>query len=131
MFNKNNGINQDEILQNQFTAYLKKAVHNRRLRYLSKKNRREENEISQYDLEAYIADNTDFMQELADYEAIQQALRSIKEKERRLVIARIVENKSFHEIASELDMSYKATTSLYYRVMKRMKIFMDSGGEKQ
>ncbi len=120
----------NDILQNQFSAYLKKAVHNRRIRFLRDKSRREENEIPQLDLESYIADDTDFMQELADYEAIQQALRSIKEKERRLVIARIVENKSFHEIAAELGMSYKATTSLYYRVMKRMKIFMDGGGEK-
>ncbi len=130
MFKQNNGKDKQDILQNQFSAYLKKAVHNRRIRFLTDKSRREENELSQMNLESYIADDTDFMQELADYEAIQQALRSIKEKERRLVIARIVENKSFHEIAAELNMSYKATTSLYYRVMKRMKNFMDGGGEK-
>ncbi len=127
MYNKNKGKTTNEVLQNQFTAYLKKAVHNRRLRYIANEHRRQSKEIPQMELEAFLADETDFMQELADYETIQHALRSIKEKERRIILARIVEEKGFDEIAAELNMSYKAVTSLYYRVLKRLKIYMDGG----
>lgn len=129
MFNRNNGSNEHNILQNQFTAYLKKAVHNRRLRYLTNESKKQNNETSLVDVEVFLFDYTDFMQELADYEAMQQALRSIKEKERRVILARIVEEKSFDEIADELDMTYKAVTCLYYRVLKKLKQYMDGGGE--
>ena len=64
------------------------------------------------------------------HEAMQQAMRSIKEKERRIVLDRIVEEKSFDQIADELGMTYKAVTSLYYRVLKKLRQHME-GGEKK
>lgn len=125
MFNKSYEENKT---QNQFTAYLKSAVHNCRIRYLMNKSKSND-EIPFEEIEIFDEPNIDFMQELADYEVIQQALKSIKEKERRIVIARIIEEKNFDEIATELGMTYKAVTSLYYRVLKRMKQQMEGNGE--
>ncbi len=46
MFNINNGSNENNRLQNQFTAYLKEAVHFRRVRYLADRSRVAGNELS-------------------------------------------------------------------------------------
>ncbi len=129
MFNRNNGSNENNRLQNQFTAYLKKAVHFRRIRYLADRSRVAGNELSLAESEFAMPDKTDIIQEIADYEAMQQAMKSIKEKERRIVIARIVEEKSFDKIADELGMTYKAVTSLYYRVLKKLRQHMEGGDE--
>lgn len=118
------------ITQNQFTAYLKKAVHFRRIRYLRDRSRVSTNELSMTESEFALPDKTDIIQEIADYEAMQQAMRSIKEKERRIVLDRIVEEKSFDQIAGELGMTYKAVTSLYYRVLKKLRQHMEGGDEK-
>ena len=117
------------ITQNQFTAYLKKAVRFRRIRYLTNRSRKTSNELPLTESEFALPDKTDIIQEIADYEAMQQAMKSIKEKERRIVLARIVEEKDFDEIAKELGMTYKAVTSLYYRVLKKMRKYME-GGDK-
>lgn len=117
------------ITQNQFTAYLKKAVRFRRIRYLTNRSRITSNELPLTESEFALPDKTDIIQEIADYEAMQQAMKSIKEKERRIVLARIVEEKDFDEIAKELGMTYKAVTSLYYRVLKKMRKYME-GGDK-
>ncbi len=129
MFNRNSGSNENNRLQNQFTAYLKKAVHFRRIRYLADRSRVAGNELSLAESEFAMPDKTDIIQEIADYEAMQQAMKSIKEKERRIVIARIVEEKSFDKIADELGMTYKAVTSLYYRVLKKLRQHMEGGDE--
>ncbi len=117
------------ITQNQFTAYLKKAVRFRRIRYLTNHSRITSNELSLTESEFALPDKTDIIQEIADYEAMQQAMKSTKEKERRIVLARIVEEKNFYEIAKELGMTYKAVTSLYYRVLKKLRKYME-GGDK-
>ena len=81
MFNRNNGSNENNRLQNQFTAYLKKAVHFRRIRYLADRSRVARNEQSLTDSEFALPDKIDIIQEIADYEAMQQAMKSIKEKD--------------------------------------------------
>ena len=115
------------ITQNQFTSYLKKAVRFRRIRYLTNRSRITSNELPLTESEFALPDKIDIIQEIADYEAMQQAMKSIKEKERRIVLARIVEEKDFDEIAKELGMTYKAVTSLYYRVLKKLRQHMEDG----
>ena len=46
MLPKNNGITDNEILQNQFTAYVRRAVHNCRLRYITTQVRRDCRELN-------------------------------------------------------------------------------------
>ena len=68
--------------------------------------------------------------ELLEYELLRQALRQIKDKERAIVLARVVEEKSYGEIAQEMDMSYKAVSNMYYRIMKRLKACMEGAVEE-
>lgn len=129
MFNKNNGSDEHEILQNQFTAYVKKAVHNRRIRYLLEQSRKNQWETPYVEIEYMLFHGEDRMENVIDFEVIHQALRLIREKERYIVLARVIEEKSFDEIADELGMTYKAVTSLYYRVMKKLRTYMEGGGD--
>ncbi len=119
MNNRNDGSG-TYLLQNQFTAYIKKAIHNRRLRYLQEQSKKIQRETSLEEVEFFLFEETDYTQKLVDFEVLHNALRAIKEKERYIILARIIEEKSFHEIADKLGMTYKAVTSLYYRVMKKL-----------
>lgn len=113
MYKKNNGSTEQEILQNQFSAYVKKAVHNRRIQFLTEKSRKFRFETPLFDLDYLLFDTTDIIQEITDHETVRQALRSIKENERRIVLERIIEEKSFGQLSDELGMSYKTVASLY------------------
>ena len=127
MYKKNNGSTEQEILQNQFSAYVKKAVHNRRIQFLTEKSRKFRFETPLFDLDYLLFDTTDIIQEITDHETVRQALRSIKENERRIVLERIIEEKSFGQLSDELGMSYKTVASLYYRAIKKLRRFMEEG----
>ena len=107
MYKKNNGSTEQEILQNQFSAYVKRQS-----------------------MDYLLFDTTDIIQEITDHETVRQALRSIKENERRIVLERIIEEKSFGQLSDELGMSYKTVASLYYRAIKKLRRFMEEGESK-
>lgn len=125
MLPRNNGITDNEILQNQFTAYVSRAVRNRRLRYIMNRDRKNSKELLFSQLQDFVGVEEDPINELLEYEVLMSALRRIREKEREIVLARVVEEKSFGEIAKEMDMTYKAVTNMYYRTMKRLKANME------
>lgn len=127
MFKKNNGSDESHRLQNQFSAYLKKAVRNRRIRFLVDKARLEKKEQSLTDIEFALPDMNDMMEKIADYEALQYALKSIRDKERYIVLSRLVAEVDFEDIAKELGMTYKAVTCLYYRALKKLYQYMEGG----
>lgn len=74
-------------VQNRFTAYLKNAVHNKRIDYLYKKNNPSQFELSIDDLEQLPTDQLDFTSRIAEYDTLQWALRLIKERERYILLA--------------------------------------------
>lgn len=125
MLPKNNGITENEILQNQFTAYVSRAIRNRRLKYLMSRSRRDSRELLFSEYQDYWVSEDDPIQELLEYELLRQVLQQIRGKERHIVLSRLVEEKSFVEIAREMNMNYKAVTNLYYRIMKRLKAHME------
>ena len=98
MFSRNNGTDVQEILQNQFTAYVKRAIRNKRIRYLSRMQKIVSTECSINELEHYVFDHHDNVQTALELEAIRQAMEMIREKERRIILARIVEEKSVGEM---------------------------------
>ena len=67
----------------------------------------------------------DPFEKLLEYDALMNALRQIREKEREIVLARVIEEKPFTEIAQKMGMTYKAVTQLYYRILKRLKVHME------
>lgn len=107
MFTKNNGSNEHDILQNQFTAFLTVAVSNARIDYLRARIRRLQRELVTEEYEILFSEDHDYIEALSDNDALRHAMREIKEKERYVVLARILDEKGFDEIADELDMGYK------------------------
>lgn len=125
MLPRNNGMTENDILQNQFTSYVSRALRNRRLRYIMNQDRKNSKELLFSQIQDFLTAEEDQIGELLKYELLRQALHHIKKKERMIVLARVVEEKSFGEIAQEMDMSYKAVSNMYYRVMKRLKEHME------
>ena len=125
MLPRNSNIAEDEILQNQFTAYVSLAIRRQRIHYIKKIVRKNSNELLFSPLHSPIPAEDDQIGKLVEYDTLNYALRQIREKEREIVLARVIEEKPFTEIAQEMGMTYKAVTQLYYRVMKRLKVHME------
>lgn len=125
MLPRNNGITENEILQNQFTAYVCHAIHRRRMRYIIKRDRKNNKELNLSQLQDYVSVEDDPISELMEYDLLRQALRHIQQKERAIILARVVGQKSFEEIAREMGVTYKSVTNMYYRIMKRLKAYME------
>lgn len=117
MYKRNDGLTEDHRLQNQFTAYLRSAVHNGRIDYLRGKDKPQRIEIMLEDMDYLMAEESDFLLQLAEYEALRQALQEIKEQERYILLARVIDEKGFAEIADEVGLSYKGTAAVYYRIL--------------
>lgn len=125
MFPRNNNITENEILQNQFTAYVSLAIRRQRIHYIKKMERKNLKEFSFSEVEDFVPVEDNKVGKLLEREALRLALCQIREKERKIVLARVVEEKPFTEIAQEMGMTYKAVTHLYYRVLKRLKVHME------
>ncbi len=125
MFPRNNNITENEILQNQFTAYVSRAIRHRRINYIRKREQKNLKEFSFSEVEDFVPVEDNKVEKLLEREALRLALCQIREKERKIVLARVVEEKPFTEIAQEMGMTYKAVTHLYYRVLKRLKVHME------
>lgn len=125
MIFRNNSITEDEIFQNQFTAYVTLAIRHRRIDYIRKLERKNGKELSLSEVEDFLPDEDDQVEKVLEYEMLRRAMCQIRDKERKIVLARVVEEKPFTEIAQEMGMTYKAVTHLYYRVLKRLKVHME------
>ena len=114
--------NETDSVQNRFTAYLVTAVTNKRIRYMEKRNRKKETEISgdifeknyqDFDMQfrEYIGEQTGFV--LEDWERFQEflqkaesgylreAVERLKEREKKLLFARVFGELSFAELREE------------------------------
>ncbi len=128
MFKKNNGLNEQDILQNQFTAFLNTALCNSRKTYLRSLYRRCRRECIMDEILSICIEEEYYIEPDADYSELYAALHSIKEKERRVFLARVLDEKSFDEIAEELGLSYKGAAAIYYRTITKLRKLL--GGDE-
>lgn len=127
MFNRNNGSDEHDILQNQFTAFVTVAVSNARIDYLRARIRRLQRELITEEYEILFSEDYDYIEVLSENDALHQAMQMIKEKERYIVLARLLDEKGFDEIADELGIGYKGAAAIYYRTIQKLKDIL--GGE--
>lgn len=130
MYKRNDGADQINALQNQFTAYITTSMHRGRLLYLRRKARLYQRETALEEFHIVLLDETDSFEQLEVNQAIGNALKSIKEKERHIFLARIIEEKSFTEIASEMDMGYKGVAAVYYRTIEKLRRLLGGDGNE-
>lgn len=132
-------IKSDDV-QNRFTAYLQTAVLNNRKAYLRKQLRLKELELvhevmaekgyTEFELQLrrYQAEcfqqsgNSEQLQEQIGSVQLFKAIRKLKERERRILFARVFSELSFDELGTEFDMTpYQAEMAYFYIVRKLRK----------
>ena len=134
VWHRNEGQDNDDILQNKFTAYLLSAVKRRRALYIDNALR---NQKLTEMIEATVTDdafefNSEFSLDAPLYMRIQneklyQALFELSERERYVFFNRVLEEKSLDELAEELGLSYKGAAAVYYRTVERIRNKMRGG----
>ena len=127
MFNKNNGSNEHDILQNQFTSFLSNAISNARIDFIRAKIARLQHEQATDQIELLLARETFEIDSFLENEALRQAIKDIREKERYVFLARALDGKKFKEIAKELGMGDKGVSAIYYRTVKKLRDLMEGG----
>ena len=134
VWHRNEGQDNDDVLQNKFTAYLLSAVKRRRALYIDTALR---NQKLFEMIEATVTDDTfDVDSELSldtplymriQNEKLYQALFELSERERYVFFNRVLEEKSLDELAAELGLSYKGAAAVYYRTVERIRKKMRGG----
>ena len=125
MYKKNNGLTEQEKLQNKFSAYIETTIVRYRMTYLRYKNR---NYIDLCDTEEEfesIPDTTDLVHDICSADCISNALKSLNEKERFVFVSKVIEERDFNEIAETMGMKYKGVTTLYYRAIAKLKTMLE------
>ena len=119
MWQRNNGIGEINILQNQFTKYLMTAIELDKAKYLDKQSKRGVREIltEEDDIKRMVGTEHQMLETIA----LEQALDGLSKRDRYIFMARVLDKKSYDELASELGIGYKGVAAAYYRVLQKLK----------
>ena len=129
MFFRNEGTSKEDVLQNQFTAYLIIAVGRRRNNLLAERVKLRKKEIPMEDNSRYNTSESDFQPKSVDQmefknELLERAVWCLNERERYIVFSHAITGRSYEELARELGLSYKGTAAVYYRAVKKIRHMM-------
>lgn len=127
MLHRNKGSNEQDILQNQFTSYLSFAVSNARIDFIRAKIARLKREQVTDQYEILLTQEVIEVEAIFENEALTQAIKDIREKERHVFLARVLDDKKFKEIAEELGMGEKGVAAIYYRTVKKLRDILEGG----
>lgn len=128
MWQRNNGKEEVEKLQNRFTAYLVTAVHRKRAAYMNQRIKLIQMEYAaerdnwNYQEGVY----HDMFEELPllmhlENDRLFYALKYLNERELYIFLERVLNEVSFEELAAELGLSYKGVAAIYYRTVQKIK----------
>ena len=65
-------------------------------------------------------DEYDFIQAIIDYDVLKTALKSLSDREKKIIVAHILEDKDFAEIGRCLGLTYKGTATAFYRAITKL-----------
>lgn len=137
VWNRNEGQNENEIIQNKFTAYLLRAVKRRRALYIEQAVH--EAEAIEKAGEAFVEKPFDLEDEAfkdapvymkLQNEKLYEALLQLSEREQYVFFNRVLDEKTFDQLAVEMGLSYKCVSTVYYRAVQRIKKRMRGGETK-
>ena len=120
MFKRNDGKGVN-ALQNRFTALLKTALRNRKIDYITEQGKRYGKEFPLVDYVGLAGDEYDFIQAIIDYDVLKTALKSLSDREKKIIVAHILEDKDFAEIGRCLGLTYKGTATAFYRAITKLR----------
>jgi len=127
MLFRNDGKGESNTVQNRFTAYAVLAVQRKKSAVL-----RHRREIAEFELSVNFdsdlvwmqnQQNSGFSELMMQFEiaAFEQALDRLSERDRYILIARLLHKRAFSELAQELGLGYKGVTAVYYRAIQRIR----------
>lgn len=124
----NDGKGEASMVQNRFTKYLVVAVHRKKSAVLQSRRRIRDSESFTDDWDALpgITVEEDYVQQVSsplDFAnaALTRALAQLKERERYIFFAHILDERDFSDLAAELGMGYKGVAAAYYRAIEKIK----------
>ena len=121
----NNGKGESNVLQNQFTRYLKTAVQRKKMDILRERKKVYGHEC--YDgtwneTSCMVAEDTYFeFSTVFEFINLEQFLLQIEKRDRYIFYAHVLDERSFTELANELGMGYKGVAAAYYRVIRKIR----------
>lgn len=115
----NSGKGESNVLQNQFTRYLKTAVQRRKIDILRERKKVYGHEC--YDgtwneIPCIVTEDTYF-----ESINLEQVLLQIEKRDRYIFYAHVLDDRSFTDLAHELGMGYKGVAAAYYRVVRKIR----------
>ncbi len=119
---RNKGVNEEHRIQNQFTAYLLTSVKRCRQQYMEK-NERYQQSKAEFD-EKYISIETQDNWRLKS-DVLDQALAKLSDRERYVLLSRVLEDKSYEVMGKELGLKYKGVTALYSRTLAKVRKILE------
>lgn len=139
MWQRNDGRNENEVLQNHFTSYISTAIKRRRNEYIYQMARMQMVECLMEDviLESSEWDNhleQEFFSKLPllpqlKNDALFYALKEINEREWHVFLSHVLDEKNFEILAKELGMTYKGVAAIYYRAVQKIRKRMGEFGK--
>ena len=128
VWQRNEGLEQDEIIQNRFTAYLLSAVQRRKAQYIDTLMKVQQTSTLieetvmdiEFDLEGEASQGIPLYMRLQN-EKLFLSLSRLTERERYVFFTRALDERSLDELASELGLSYKGVAAIYYRTIQKIK----------
>ena len=131
----NNGKGESHIVQNRFTRYLMTAVTHKKYSFL-----RVRSKIAKYELLTEFSDAEVFsslpeksvesdMLDGFENAALYKAIKRLNKRDRYVLLAHILDERDFTELAQYWGASYSAIASAYYRAIQ--KIRKEIGGDIQ
>lgn len=137
MTKSNDGKNENDILQNHFTAYLLVALRNRKTQYLRQKDQRQcvELPFDDVDYQETFSITHDLMEGLSILDQIedrhlQAFLQRANRRDRSILLAKVLGDFTLAEIAEVLDIGFYATTSAYYRILYKARKELGGHGDE-
>lgn len=139
----------NDELKMQFSAYVKQSILNRRGQYLRKKYRIESLEVNYEEYLSVLKQDTEelfgkieklsgkvfsdivesrlLLEQIEDYQLL-QALITLSEEQKKVILLRIFYEKTFREIDWILEFPEKKAENTYYNAIKKLRKLM--GGKR-
>ncbi|MGN1026977.1 MAG: RNA polymerase sigma factor [Faecousia sp.] len=130
MLFRNDGKGEANIVQNRFTAYLTLAVKRRRAAVLQHRKAVNEHELPLDDFLPFLEESSEDPEErvLGTYlqfdlkdGALERAIKCLNERERYVFFSQALQERTFQELAQELNMGYKGVAAIYYRAIQKLR----------
>lgn len=126
MYQRNDGKGEDNIIRNRFTAYLVSAVARRKSDFLRIRRHRNNTEIPTDPDNLVAPENADIDDPetllcIIENAVLSDVLSSISERDRYIFFSHALYQRSFDELALELNLGYQGVAAAYHRVCKKVR----------